>query len=66
MGGSLGSATSESSSLNFEGILGYEFRHNPHFKTFIQLEISQPVFYIKSRSHQNYTPGVALSLGVGF
>lgn len=67
MGGPLvGGGSMENSSFNLEGVLGYEFRHPPHYKTFIQFEISQPVIYIKNRAYQNYIPGIGLSVCVGF
>ena len=55
----------EYGSLNLEGVLGYEFRHHRHFKTFVQFEISQPVFS-GSPYNSKYVPGIALSIGAGF
>jgi hypothetical protein len=67
MGGPFGSATREYGNITLEGVVGYEFRHAPHFKTFIQLELSQPIIgFGRHRSHCNYSPGVGLTGGFGF
>lgn len=52
--------------LNLEGVVGYEFRYHHHFKPFIQLEISQPVCYLKDKLRHNFTPGLTVLLGIGF
>lgn len=67
MGGPFGSATTEYGTIPLEGILGYEFRHARRFKTFIQIELSQPTFVFGGHPyHSCYKPGVALNGGVGF
>lgn len=67
LGGPFGSASSECGNMALEGILGYEFRHSDHFKTFIQLELSQPIFGFGGHGHRcGYKPGVALIGGFGF
>ncbi len=67
MGGPYGSATTEYGNITLEGVIGYEFRHSQHFKTFIQLELSQPIFIFgKHTYHSRYKPGAALMGGVGF
>lgn len=40
MGSPYGTASDSRGSVTLEGVLGYEFRHSKHLKTFIQLEIS--------------------------
>jgi hypothetical protein len=60
------SSTKTSGSL--EALIGYEFRHAEYFKTFVQLEFSQP-FCSFSSSHYSsnkYNPGIAFTLGMGF
>lgn len=55
--------------LTVDAVLGYEFRHAPHFKTFIQLELSQPAFVWDAQSshrHYGYHPGWGLHAGIGF
>lgn len=53
--------------VNLEGLVGYEFRHSRHFKTFVQLELTQPAIYTHStRKHGHYAPGVAITGGLGF
>lgn len=52
--------------VNIEGVLGYEFRHSAHFKTFIQLEVSQPVYQFGGKYRGSYMPGVAIMGGIGF
>lgn len=53
--------------INLEGVLGYEFRHKRHLKTFIQLEPSQPLSISQGvKCNYGYSPGVALTAGVGF
>lgn len=50
-----------------EGCLGYEFRHYKHFKTFVQLEFSQPVIHFGGRNFdRSYRPGIGFSAGFGF
>lgn len=67
MGAPFGSASSEWGNMTLEGVLGCEFRHTHHFKTFIQLELSQPVFGFGGHGHHcGYKPGVALIGGFGF
>lgn len=53
--------------LTIEGVVGYEFRHARYFKTFIQIELSQPAVILKGNvRHHRYKPGVACNAGVGF
>ena len=67
MGAPFGSATTEYGNITLEGAIGYEFRHARHFKTFIQLELSQPTFNFGGYKHRSsYTPRVALTGGFGF
>lgn len=67
LGGPFGGATNEYGSVTLEGVVGYEFRHTSHFKTFIQLELSQPTFGFGRHAHHcNYKPGFALTGGFGF
>ncbi len=64
MGSPRVNASTEYGLLNFEGVLGYEFKCSRHFKTFVQFEISQPLLHIDGHSH--YTPGVGFSVGMCF
>jgi hypothetical protein len=67
MGGPFGNGTTEYGNITLEGFVGYEFRHARHFKTFIQLEISQPTFIFGRHTyHSSYKPGVALIGSFGF
>lgn len=67
MGGPFGGGTTEYGNITLEGVLGYEFRHASHFKSFIQLEISQPSMgFGRHRIYCRFTPGVALHGGFGF
>lgn len=66
MGGPFGSASSHCGFLSVDGLVGYEFRHAPRFKTFVQLEISQPIFSFKNQRRSTYKPGFALTAGIGF
>jgi hypothetical protein len=67
LGDSFGSASDERGNVTIEGVLGYEFRHAPHFKTFIQIELSQPVFgFYGQGRHCSYKPGIAFTGGIGF
>lgn len=67
MGQPYGATSNQHGSLTVEGIMGYEFRHSALFKTFIQLEVSQPVLNFGEREKcQNYKPGLAISVGLGF
>lgn len=66
MGAPFGGASSKRWTLNLEGVLGYEFRHTAHFKTFIQLELTQPVFGFGEGHRGSYKPGFALMGGIGF
>lgn len=67
MGAPFGGATTEYGNVTLEGVIGYEFRHARHFKTFIQLELSQPAFGFGGHKHHcSYKPGVALIGGFGF
>lgn len=66
MGGPFGGATTEYGKATLEGVLGYEFRHTQHFKTFIQIELSQPIFGFSRHYHCGYKPGVCLTGGFGF
>ena len=67
MGQPFGSRSSEYGNVTLEGILGYEFRHASHFKTFIQLELSQPAFGFGGHQHRySYRPGIAFTAGFGF
>lgn len=67
VGGPFGSATTKCGNVTLEGVLGYEFRHAHHFKTFIQLELSEPTFgFGRHRHHCGYKPGIAIIGGLGF
>lgn len=67
IGQPFGSTSNECGNMTLEGVLGYEFRHARHFKTFIQLELSQPTFGFGGHGpHTSYKPGVALTGGIGF
>lgn len=67
MGQPFGCATTEYGNVTLEGALGYEFRHARHFKTFIQLELSQPTLGFGRQGHCcSYKPGTALTGGFGF
>ena len=67
MGSPFGGVSHENGNVTVEGVLGCEFRHAHHFKTFIQLELSQPTFcFGKHGHHDGYKPGVALTGGIGF
>jgi hypothetical protein len=67
MGGPYGSATTEYGNMTLESVVGYEFRHTRRFKTFIQVELSQPTFVFGRHTyHSSYKPGVALIGGCGF
>lgn len=67
MGAPFGGASRKRWNVTLEGALGYEFRHTPYFKTFIQLELTQPVFGFGGRGHRcSYAPGFALTGGIGF
>lgn len=63
MGGSYGSASTQYGMATLEALLGYEFRHARHLKTFIQLELSQPLYNFDKKF---YRPGLALTGGIGF
>ena len=67
MGHPHGSTSGEWGIVTVEGVFGYEFRHTDHFKTFVQLELSQPTFgFAEQRHHSDYRPGFALTAGFGF
>lgn len=67
MGGPFRTANAEHGNLTAEGVLGYEFRHTPSFKTFIQLEFSQPIAVFHQHGcRYRYQPGVTLCGGIGF
>lgn len=67
MGGPFGATSDQRGNVTLEGVLGYEFRHAHHFKTFIQLELSQPTFGFGGHGRRcSYKPGVALTGGIGF
>lgn len=67
MGGHYGSATTKYGDITLEGLVGYEFRHANHIKTFIQLELSQPSYVFgRPKLHNRYKPGIALTGGLGF
>lgn len=67
MGQPFGSGSSQRGIVTVDGVLGYEFRHNNHLKTFIQLELSQPAVSFGGHGyHRDHTPGVAMSIGIGF
>lgn len=67
IGGAFGNASYECGSVTVEGVVGYEFRHARYFKTFMQLELSQPAFgFGKHGRRCGYKPGVALMGGIGF
>jgi hypothetical protein len=44
-----------------DGVVGYEWRHSENIKSFLQLEVAQPV-----SSHRQKSPGFAISYGIGF
>lgn len=59
--------SSKGGRLSLEGVLGYEFRHSDHFKTFIQLELTQPILHFGGgHQHGSLEPGIALTAGIGF
>jgi hypothetical protein len=64
--GSHGASSSEWVNLNLEGLMGMEFRHAEHLKTFIQVELSQPICTFATHREDKYIPGVALVGGFGF
>lgn len=67
MCGPFGNTSSEYRHITLEGVLGYEFRHSRHFKTFVQVEFSQPTLNFGRDKHRwDYKPGVALTGGFGF
>ena len=60
------SRSHECTMATLEGVIGYELRHSQRFKTFVQLEPSQPVFQLTDDHPCRYKPGVALTFGIGF
>lgn len=66
LGQPFGAATSKCGHVTLEACLGYEFRHTDHFKTFIQLELSQPIVGFGGHGSRSYKPGVAVVGGIGF
>lgn len=67
MGSPFGSASDKRGIVTLEGVLGYEFRHAHHFKTFVQIELSQPIFGFGGNGGRcHYKPGIALTAGIGF
>lgn len=60
--------TNELGMLTVEGVVGYEFRHTPCFKTFIQLELTQPVvrFSYRNDGRDYFKTAIALTVGAGF
>lgn len=67
MGQPYGCASDKQGYVAIEGIVGYEFRHSRHFKTFVQLEMTQPFFGFGGKKyHRNNKPGFAISAGMGF
>jgi hypothetical protein len=61
----LGKASHSYAMITAEGVLGYECRRSANFKTFIQLEFSQPTFCIGTYK-KNQRAGMGLIGGVGF
>ncbi len=52
-----GGCSQDYGSVTLEGVVGYEFRHTDHFKTFIQLELSQPTIdFAGSKDRTSRTP----------
>lgn len=48
-------------------VFGREFRKNHHLKTFVQLEVSQPVIHFdRLNGNHSYAPRVAAVFGLGF
>ena len=50
--------------ITAEGLIGFEFKHARFFKTFLQLELSQPVHRLSAGRH--FPASAALSFGLGF
>ena len=65
MGQPFGGVSHTHGIIALEVLLGYEFRQAQHFKTFIQLELSQPICNF-GMSHHRYQSGLALTAGIGF
>ncbi len=51
--------------LTVDGVTGCEFRKDKRIKPLLQLELSQPVIYLKGKDHSQWTPSVVLSIGIG-
>lgn len=51
--------------VTLNGVVGYEFRHTPHFKTFIEIELTEPILSFGKHPRVD-GPGVVLTGGVGF
>lgn len=51
--------------LTVEGLIGYEFRHSDYYKTFMQIELFQPIISL-NKHHRHYKPGIAFTAGIGF
>lgn len=66
LGSPYGAVSDECGLVNVEGVVGYEFRHSRHLKTFVQVEPSFPVFRFHQDGKYGNKPGVALTAGVGF
>lgn len=66
MGGSYKGASEKEGILTLEGVMGYEFRHTPHFKTFVQLEFTQPLCGFGPVKRRSFQPGAAITGGIGF
>lgn len=63
----VGGTTHKYGNVTLEGVVGYEFRHSEHFKTFIQLEVTQPIYnFRRQECRYSYKPGLAISCGIGF
>lgn len=67
LGPPYGSSSKKQGNVNLEAAIGYEFHHSRNFKTFIQLELTQPTFTLgKQRNQKSGKPGVAVTFGLGF
>ncbi|NGX55001.1 MAG: hypothetical protein KR126chlam2_00622 [Chlamydiae bacterium] len=65
MGGTVGS-THSTQFLTVDGVVGWEFRRDKRIKPILQLELSQPVKYLKGKNHSQWTPGAVISVGLGW
>lgn len=64
MGQPFGVKSRQQGWITLEGVCGYEFRNHDHFKTFVQLELSQPLFQFQG--YRCYKPTAAIQTGIGF